>query len=1690
MAVKFANNVSTTLSSAINATQTTISVADASGLPTLSSGDYVYLTIDTDTASPTLEVVKVTAISSNSLTVVRGQDGTTASSFSSGTKVELRVTAAALDDISSAADTESVSISGDTMTGNLTIDYTGHATGDAGLLVTNDASDWGVKIDKDGSDTYGLLVQADGTHAIMVRSSSGAQKALISGTGNADFEGTLTSGAITADGGGNQSTIKSSSDAPLIVESTDAFTGILFTDTGGSGYLFYGGANNHLYTHNSKFSVAGSTIASGYEFQVNGDANFTGNISGVSGHVSGKFAVKSTGVHASYDFYNNGTSYFNGTTEVNAELKVSSSSAYNTHLNYQDNGQNYISQATSGGLTQFRNSNGSLMEIAASGNVTIANDLTVSGNFSVLGTTTTLNTATLQVEDKNITLNYGTGDTSGSADGAGITIQDAVNGSTDAAMTWNAASDFFNFSHKINAQGDVQAYNFYGQDYHVLNSAGTSWHEWATRANDKVTLNVSTITSAAISATGNSTITGSGSSSNALNVYRGSDGASALRVLNTGEVLVSSNYFYVNASQGAYFTGDVRVRGGISNDGSNYGGDVRIHENLSISGDATLNKTDGFMYLSNIGTGNSGIYVRGIGGSNILRSHSTGSFRWEVNGAEEMALTTNYLNVNGYVRGDNFSDRNNTAYYVDPASDSKFHAINFDNTAVTAPTTTNATAGARLNLYPQGSGRDYSIGIESSNMWFNTDGGFKWYEDGNARMQMETGGHLNLSTGNLKMNGTAVLTGNSLTNINNATISGTLQLGSSSTANHFTGHYYHNKYSNGNIYVHYYPNGNTGNHNVYFRMPNGSSFRYLGFEAQSMIWQGNLSLQSGTNSTSILLDNTSDANYDVLLRTAHDYDGWFRVVDGAGTVQFSVGKNGNAYIGGTGSSGNKIWHAGNDGSGSTLDADLLDGQHASDFMSDTGMANNADTYMNFRVIRNNNSSSLNDGMYIGYANSNSGLTRLFGGGATNNGLYVYSDHSRIHGSTRSPIYYDSSDTSRYIDPANGGFNIKTGTNNQVSIFTNNSGIKVSNAEGTGANDLRLGAAWGREGIYNSGALNVMSDSTLGIAFIIDNTEYSRLNTDYLSHTSDMRAPLFYDTNNTAYYTDPHATSRMNVIHANSYAQAQNSIVKVMFPHGGSMDINGSPNTGAFKIALPVSWTNTMMSLKITVYDYSSHESFEVHCGGYNHTNGSLYNGSWHSCFAYIDGSPIKDRNFTVRFGHDGTKCCIQIGETTSTWSYVDVTVTEFLGGHSNDTVSNWDDGWAVTLVTSNIDIANGGQSISQTDRNRYLSIMYDVDNTGYLLDPAGTSRTSLTHADYIGIGTANNSSGSYRLNMGGDIDMNDNEINYLHRVHFNDGTNFYGVNTTILDFKSGHGTNSQLRFKNSGGTVAGSVYGSSTSFGLLDADSNWAIKHERDSRTGFFINNAEKGFLTGAQLTHVSSVRAPVFYDSNDTARYVDPHSTSQMTHINMNNGNLTGVNYITINDPGPTEGISWAGGNNWKIVESPDDLTTNSGGNFQFVQGSTRRMTLDTSGNFHIPSGSARAELFYDVQNTSYYVDPASTSVLNAASFAGDVDFNGGSGALDITHSEIRSAATSNWQGNPGANGKIQYHSNRWYIVGDSSSNRIVQFRRDGSDKSYIDNDGRLLNAPDARAPIYYDSANTTYYADPCINKSVSLAV
>jgi ribosomal protein L18 len=98
MSIKFANNAFGTLNAGISSSDTSITLSSGQGarFPVLASGEYFYITlIDT---SNNLEVVKCTARSTDVLTVTRAQDNTTARAFAIGDRVELRVTAAALED--------------------------------------------------------------------------------------------------------------------------------------------------------------------------------------------------------------------------------------------------------------------------------------------------------------------------------------------------------------------------------------------------------------------------------------------------------------------------------------------------------------------------------------------------------------------------------------------------------------------------------------------------------------------------------------------------------------------------------------------------------------------------------------------------------------------------------------------------------------------------------------------------------------------------------------------------------------------------------------------------------------------------------------------------------------------------------------------------------------------------------------------------------------------------------------------------------------------------------------------------------------------------------------------------------------------------------------------------------------------------------------------------------------------------------------------------------------------------------------------------------------------------------------------------------------------------------------------------------------------------------------------------------
>lgn len=114
MARKWVNNGFTTFGSALNSSATSLTVKTGEGarFPTADSAsggdDYFYLTLVASAGD--LEIVKVTShsVGSDTMTIVRAQEATTAGSFAIGDVIELRVTAGGLNAFATLDDTQTL----------------------------------------------------------------------------------------------------------------------------------------------------------------------------------------------------------------------------------------------------------------------------------------------------------------------------------------------------------------------------------------------------------------------------------------------------------------------------------------------------------------------------------------------------------------------------------------------------------------------------------------------------------------------------------------------------------------------------------------------------------------------------------------------------------------------------------------------------------------------------------------------------------------------------------------------------------------------------------------------------------------------------------------------------------------------------------------------------------------------------------------------------------------------------------------------------------------------------------------------------------------------------------------------------------------------------------------------------------------------------------------------------------------------------------------------------------------------------------------------------------------------------------------------------------------------------------------------------------------------------------------------
>ena len=309
----------------------------------------------------------------------------------------------------------------------------------------------------------------------------------------------------------------------------------------------------------------------------------------------------------------------------------------------------------------------------------------------------------------------------------------------------------------------------------------------------------------------------------------------------------------------------------------------------------------------------------------------------------------------------------------------------------------------------------------------------------------------------------------------------------------------------------------------------------------------------------------------------------------------------------------------------------------------------------------------------------------------------------------------------------------------------------------------------------------------------------------------------------------------------------------------------------------------------------------------------------------------------------------------------------------------------------------GANSGSPSTKDLYATRVYDSNDTTYYIDPASTS--------------------------------NQKNI-YIKQGH------------SIRWYRSGDGafTYADARAE---GSYAALYKGTNNGSGYGDCKEYWY-----SGTTGSYqsIQQASNRFNFSAPITAATDVRAPVFYDSANTAYYGDFANTStslstagkwvcqgghgsarmQLNYQHSatdsgNSGTLTGW----VSEPGITYNSAGIGGNinvsgqyygrqynsgygvYVRFDKSNGNLehwtTTATAGNAG-GQG-TRRWYNDASGNA-FASLSSRSPTFYDLNDTSYYLNANSTSQLNVLNCAGTLTVTGSGGAVATKFTDYNNGA------------------------------------------------------------------------------------
>ena len=703
---------------------------------------------------------------------------------------------------------------------------------------------------------------------------------------------------------------------------------------------------------------------------------------------------------------------------------------------------------------------------------------------------------------------------------------------------------------------------------------------------------------------------------------------------------------------------------------------------------------------------------------------------------------------------------------------------------------------------------------------------------------------------------------------------------------------------------------------------------------------------------------------------------------------------------------------------------------------------------------------------IRYHNSNNTFTFTTGG--SNDEFVIYTTYTYSPGSSRSPIFYDSNDTTYYLDPALTGKSLKIAGGISTNVPNGDVIIKHTVSEANSwifqENAANWGLFWVNEG-GSSKAVTFGSYNTVGAEFVgfrqssatnminpsvwtgIDSNAHaawllSNYSGDFWTAGSqysavDMRAPIFYDSAATTYYVDPNSTSAIGAIKTAGGAQIGTTTAHklVVAGNGNYMNINYDQiwNAGG--------------NLHL---QYSSSGNIDMNYGGgYAFSRTSLrapifYD--WSDTSYYIDpnnnGSRTKNLVIHVqsqswsegiRFdmpsqGQWGGLRWARNGTSTNSGNWA-------LGYPGN--LGNIDDFTFYSGTGNHRWRLNHSGDVTVEGSSR-APIFYDSNDTNYYVDPNSTSlsgklRSYLLFNDY-GAGVV----GSYS--------------SYRYQLVFAMGNAYKGA----LDGTSVSGGYGLWYSHPNAGGVAVNL----NSHGLMNIDNgNWQASFAGSTRAAI-------------------DMRAPIFYDQNNTGYYVDPNGTSKLSLLQINNGGTSNQRiefydnstsgyaalrfYFNSSEQSTIHvfGTTWSS-SNWP-GNSAGAINLSAYNGVTFGPWNNPGGWVYNSGQAQF-NDSVRSPIFYDSNDTNYFIDPASaTNGFKFYSAAGPFFLRGqthwdSKPGIDLSGgtSEFRFSSTG---------GNLNLRTDGWFIAHD-----------------YIQSLGALYGT------ILYDQNNTGFYLDPASTSHIN---